>query len=101
MMRRYAFWWFCVVAGSLLLGLPLMGQAAMERISAGDATHEQTHLGYPRDWSSQHLLMPGAQAEQVLAAGLRDPRYVYNMVMRQVAMETSRPGVHRLPHRPQ
>jgi hypothetical protein len=100
-MRRYTFRWFCVVAGSLLLGLPLLGQAGMERTSAGDATQEQTHLGYPQDWSSQRLLMAGAQAEKVLAAGARDPRYVYNMVMRQVAMENSRHGVHRFPHRTQ
>jgi hypothetical protein len=30
------------------------------------------------------------RAEDVLAAGKHDPRYVYNMVMRQVAMERSR-----------
>jgi hypothetical protein len=100
-MRRYAFRWFCVVAGSLLLGMPLFGQAGMERTSAGDGTQEQTHLGYPQDWSSQHLLMPGARAEDVLAAATRDPRYVYNMVMRQVAMQNSRPGMHRFPRRTQ
>jgi hypothetical protein len=100
-MRRYAFRWFCVVAGLLLLGMPLLGQARTESASPGDATHEQTHLGYPQDWSSQHLLMPGAQAEDVLTAGARDPRYVYNMVMRQVARERSRPGLHRLPRKTQ
>jgi hypothetical protein len=73
----------------------------MQSTSPGDTTREQTHLGYPQDWSSQHLLMPGAQAEDVLAAGVHDPRYVYNMVMRQVAMENSRHGVHRFPHRTQ
>jgi hypothetical protein len=100
-MRRYALRWFYVVAGSLLLGIPLLGQARMQSTSPGDTTREQTHLGYPQDWSSQHLLMPGAQAEDVLAAGVHDPRYVYNMVMRQVAMENSRHGVHRFPHRTQ
>jgi hypothetical protein len=60
----------------------------METTSPVDASHEQAHLGYPQDWSSRHLLMPGMRAEEVLAAGaVHDPRYVYNMVMRQVAVE--------------
>jgi hypothetical protein len=86
-MRRYSFRWFCVAAGSLLLAIPLSGQAAMESMSPGDA---QTHLGYPQDWTSRHLVMPGMRAEDVLAAGGRDPRHVYNMVMRQVAVENLR-----------
>ncbi|HKV82732.1 MAG TPA: hypothetical protein VJP02_31585 [Candidatus Sulfotelmatobacter sp.] len=76
-------------AGVLLLGIPLVGQARME-ISSSDAGHEKMHLGYPQDWSSRHLLMPGMQADDVLAAGEHDPHYVYNMVMRQVAMENLR-----------
>ena len=95
-MRGFAFRWFCVAAGSLLLGLPLSAQLVRETSSQADASQEQTHLGYPHDWSSRHLLMPGMRAEDVLAAGDRDPRYVYNMVMRQVAEGKSR----RLPLRP-
>ena len=94
-MRGFAFRWFCVAAGLLLLGIPLLGQAGMERISPGDASQKQTHLGYPQDWSSRHLLMPGMRAEDVLTAGERDPRYVYNMVMRQVAVEHFRHRVHQ------
>jgi hypothetical protein len=75
----------------LLLGIPLAGQTAMNGTSADVDIHTPTdspaHLGYPQDWSSQHLLMPGMRADDVLAAGDRDPRYVYNMVMRQVALE--------------
>ena len=41
--------------------------------------------------------MPGMRAEDVLAAGERDPRYVYNLVMRQVAAEKFRPRVPRPP----
>src|SRR5271157_3413893 len=91
-MRGCAFRWFGAAAGLFLLGIPLSGQAgtATERTSPGDASDEQTHLGYPQDWSSRHLLMPGARAEDVLAAGARDPRHVYNMVMRQVALENAR-----------
>ncbi len=36
------------------------------------------------------MLMPGMRAEDVLAAGDRDPRHVYNMVMRQTAIERFR-----------
>jgi hypothetical protein len=86
-MRRYTFRWFCVAAGWLLLSLPLSGQAGMEMTTPGNAGSGRTHLGYPQDWSSLHLLMPGMRAEEVLAAGDRDPRHVYNMVMRQVAVE--------------
>jgi len=91
-MRGCAFRWFGAAAGLFLLGIPLSGQAgtATERTSPGGASDEQTHLGYPQDWSSRHLLMPGARAEDVLAAGARDPRHVYNMVMRQVALENAR-----------
>jgi hypothetical protein len=100
-MRRYAFRWFCVMAGLLLLGMPLLGQEGTDRTASGDASHEQTHLGYPQDWSSPHLLMPGAQTDAVLTAGARDPRYVYNMVMRQKAIENSRPRLHRFPRKTQ
>ncbi len=96
---RSTFRWFCVAAGVLLLGIPLSGQAGMEGISPGGASDSPTHLGYPQDWSSRHLLMPGTRAEDVLAAGGRDPRYVYNMVMRQVAVENFRIGLNPLRRR--
>jgi hypothetical protein len=95
MTRGRALQWFCAAAGSLLLGIPLSAQAGMETTSPADASHEQTHLGYPQDWSSRHLLMPGARSEDVLAASAHDPRYVYNMVMRRLAVERSRHGVPR------
>lgn len=79
------------VAAALLLGISLSAQTDNERTStsADDASQLETHLGYPHDWSSHHLLMPGKQAD-VLNAGDRDPRYVYNLVMRQVARERFR-----------
>jgi hypothetical protein len=100
-MRGCAFRWFCVAADLLLLGIPLSGQARMEteRTSPQGASDGQTHLGYPQDWSSRHLLMPGARAEDVLAAGARDPRHVYNLVMRLVAVENARIGVVWPPRR--
>jgi hypothetical protein len=91
-MRMYPFRWFYVAAGFLLLGIPLWGQAAMERAASGDAIGEPRHLGYPLDWSSRHLVMPGRRTEDVMAAGDRDPRYVYSLVMRRVAAENARIG---------
>jgi hypothetical protein len=98
-MQACAFRWFGVAAGLLLLGIPLSGQARMERTSSAAASDGQTHLGYPQDWSSRHLLMPGTRAEDILAAGARDPRHVYNMVMRQVAVENARISVRWPPRR--
>src|ERR1700674_1128634 len=95
-MSGHSFRCFCAAAGSLLLAIPLSGQAAMERIAPADA---QTHLGYPQDWSSRHRLMPGMRAEDVLAAGDREPRHVYNMVMRQVAAQNLRHPAPRAPRR--
>jgi hypothetical protein len=91
-MRTNLFRWFCVAVGLLLLGIPLWGQAGTERIARGDARDEPRHLGYPQDWSSRHLVMPGGRTEDVLAAGERDPRHVYNYVMRRVAVENARIG---------
>jgi hypothetical protein len=97
-MRGCAYRSFCVAAGLLLLGIPLWSQEVIEiekeRVSPANTSHEQTHLGYPMDWSSRHLLMPGMRENDVLAAGDRDPRHVYNMVMRRVAVERWR---HRVP----
>ncbi|MBZ5665065.1 MAG: hypothetical protein LAO30_10725 [Acidobacteriia bacterium] len=93
-MRACAFRWFGGAIGLLLLGIPLSGQVRMDSPSPGDG---ETHLGYPQDWSSQHLLMPGARVEDALAA--RDPRHVYNMVMRQVAIENARRALLPIPRR--
>jgi len=97
-MRRSALRCFCLAAG-FLLAAPLWGQAAKDK-TAAETAQEPTHLGYPLDWSSRHLLMPGMRADDVLAAGERDPRYVYNMVMRRVAVERWRHPVVRPRRRP-
>ena len=81
---------FCVAAGLLCWAFRFWVRQGWRGPHRLTASHEQTHLGYPQDWSSRHLLMPGMRAEDVLAAGERDPRYVYNMVMRQVAVENLR-----------
>jgi hypothetical protein len=98
-MPRRAFCCLCMLAG-LLLGAPLTAQTGASADSSGD-DGQPAHLGYPQDWSSRHLLMPGMRADEVLAAGDHDPRYVYNMVMRQKAIENSRPRLHRFPRKTQ
>ena len=61
------------------------------------ASDGQTRLGYPLDWSSRHLLMPGVRPDDLLAAGKHDPRYVYSQVMRQAAVENARIAEENLP----
>jgi hypothetical protein len=89
-MRAHPFLWFCMAA-LLLLGIPLWGQAGTEKTAPGVA--REPHLGYPQDWSSRHLLMPGTRTEDVVTAGERDPRHVYNLVMRRAAMGNARMGI--------
>ena len=93
-MRAYSFRWFFATAGLLLLSIPLSAQAVKDEAPSNDTSNQTTHLGYPQDWSSRHLVMPGLRAEDALAAGERDPRYVYNLVMRQVAAQNSRISAH-------
>jgi hypothetical protein len=80
-----------------LLGLMMTMGVSLVAQSVDDARNKPMHLGYPQDWSSRHLLMPGMHPEQVLKAGEHDPRYVYNMVMRQVAIQNLRHPVRRKP----
>ena len=86
-MRTRPFGYLTLVAG-LLLAIPLCGQERPENSSVENRAQTE-HLGYPHDWSSHHLLMPG-RSDDVLVAGDRDPRYVYSWVMRQVAKERFR-----------
>jgi hypothetical protein len=87
-MAGRSFRWLYMIAVLVVLALPLVGQRAVSDVPPGDETGgESTHLGYPHDWSSRHLVMPGMRADEMLAAGDHDPRHVYNMVMRQVAVD--------------
>ena len=80
--------WFRRAMGLLLLSMPLFAQSAPANNSSEG--RGPVHLGYPQDWSSRHFLMPGDRVEEVIAAGSRDPRHVYNLVMRRVAIENAR-----------
>jgi len=84
--RLFRGWW--VLAGFLCC-IPLLAQEAFERIPTVEVRRPAKHLGYPHDWSSRHLLMPGVSADEALVAAERDPRHVYNLVMRQVVLGRS------------
>jgi hypothetical protein len=92
-MRACAFRWIGVAAGLLLLSIPLSAQMGIgfARNTQVEEPAQQTNLGYPQDWSSHHLVMPGLRAEDALANG-QDPRHVYNLVMRKVAERNLRVG---------
>ena len=101
--------WFWGLAGCCLLSVALWGQARIERTEVGriedriEVEHVdvgQPHLGYPQDWSSHHLLMPGARAEQMFTSGVGDPRAVYSLVMRRIAEINGRRGIVRQRPRP-
>ena len=91
-METRVFRWLGVAAGVLLLGLPLYGQADMDtdEPSPASVSQGQTHLGFPQDWSSRHLVIAGASIDDVLAAGNYDPRYAFNAVHRMVALRNAR-----------
>jgi hypothetical protein len=82
-----------------LLAMALCATAwAQSRKDEGRSDREEastkSHLGYPQDWSSRHLVMAGENGKDPLGAGWREPRHVYNRVMREAAIE----GARRHPH---
>jgi hypothetical protein len=81
------------VAGLLFLAwgaslVPLGAQTRHGKLDGESAP--ASHLGYPEDWSSRHLLIGGEQGKDPLSGGFREPRHVYNRVMREVARERDR-----------
>ncbi len=78
-----------VASGVFLFGVLLSGQVGADPTSSSDLNDQLSHLGYPQDWSSTHLLMPGIQPRDVLTAGARDPRYIYSLISRQVALRNA------------
>jgi hypothetical protein len=94
-MRRCAFRLLGVPAGMLLLGIQLSGQTVVQNSPPADVDKKLSHLGYPQDWSSRHLLMAGVRPEDAMTAGARDPRLIYNQVMRQIAAENGRAGAQQ------
>ena len=56
----------------------------------GDEGANKAHLGYPQDWSSRHLVMAGEDGKDPLRTGSKEPRHIYNRVLREVAEERGR-----------
>jgi hypothetical protein len=91
--RAYPLQWLLL----LTLVVQAWGQGREQRAEREtDRDGAPVHLGYPQDWSSRHLIMTGEGAKDPLWAGSREPRHVYNRVMRQVAIEAAK----RHPQRP-
>jgi len=47
------------------------------------------HYGLPIDWSSRYTVMTGGDPEAALASGVKEPRVVYNLVRRMVAIRNA------------
>jgi hypothetical protein len=78
---------------SLLIGLVISsrGQDRDDRKGQDDRfTDSGSRLGYPQDWSSRHLVITGENGKDPLSSGSREPRHVYNRVMRENAIRQAR-----------
>jgi hypothetical protein len=80
----------------VLVVLPARGQDRDEGTVQNNVEDAGSHMGYPQDWSSRHLVVTGESAKDPLASGSREPRHVYNRVIRENAIRESR----RHPKRP-
>ncbi len=103
-MQRCVCFWFCVLAGLLLGGIPLSAQSGIaigkdtDRTPPANRNNGAGHIGYVQDWSTRHLVMPGARIEDVPADRNRDPRLIYNMLRHQAAVKgLDAPGVSLSP----
>lgn len=77
------------VLACMLLVVPPTTTAA-QPASDANAT-SKTHQGFPTDWSSRQVVMTGGDPSATLAAGVNEPRQVYNLVRRMVAVRNRRP----------
>lgn len=83
----------------LLVGLVIPARSQEREESAGQNVNVDgaaSHLGYPQDWSSRHLVITGESGKDPLSSGSREPRHVYNRVMRENAIREAK----RHPKRP-
>jgi hypothetical protein len=80
-----------IALAAVALSVVSWGQRNDRNVSPGDSDESATpHLGYPQDWSSRHLVMSGANGKDPFSSTSREPRHVYNRVMREVAREEGR-----------
>jgi len=88
-----------VLLMSLVVASPTTARSAADD---DDPNAETTapHYGLPIDWSSHYSVMTGDDPEAALAAGVREPRHVYNLVRRMVARQNAGRGIVVLPRKP-
>ena len=84
-----------------LLAVVSWGQKNERQEAGGRDAASQSHLGYPQDWSSRHLVMTGEGGKDPFSSASKEPRHIYNRVMREVASEENRRRSHRRRHRSQ
>lgn len=88
---------FLLLLAVVLVVIPARGQDPDEgTVQNSNVEDAGSHMGYPQDWSSRHLVVTGESAKDPLASGSREPRHVYNRVIRANAIRESR----RHPKRP-
>jgi hypothetical protein len=89
---KFAKWYGFFLSLTLATAFPALYAQTDQRESAAKdgASANRPHLGYPQDWSSHHLLMTGDSGKDPVSAGSREPRHVYNRVMREVAIESEK-----------
>jgi hypothetical protein len=78
----------------MLLAVVSWGQKNERQEAGGKDVVSRSHLGYPQDWSSRHLLMTGDGGKDPFSSASKEPRHIYNRVMRQVASEENRGRSH-------
>ncbi|HLH08695.1 MAG TPA: hypothetical protein VKW78_15760 [Terriglobales bacterium] len=85
--------WFASVCLAVCCGISVAVVSPMYAASDSDATQVKStvpvHYGYPSDWSARHLILGGNDADKALAKGQHDPRHVYNLVQRMLAVQNS------------
>ena len=86
--RRAYFFLFSLIIG---LVISSRGQDRDDRQGQDDRFPDSgSRLGYPQDWSSRHLVITGENGKDPLSSGSREPRHVYNRVMRENAIRQAR-----------
>jgi hypothetical protein len=81
-----------------LLTVVSWGQENERHEPGGNDAVSQSHLGYPQDWSFRHLVMAGEGGRDAFSSPSKEPRHIYNRVMRQVASEEDRRHRHHRRH---
>jgi hypothetical protein len=67
-----------------------LGQDAHPSNEQKTAEAASQPLGYPQDWSARHLVLSGDDPLGPLSPAWREPRHVYNRVMREEAIREHR-----------